>query len=216
MYKEYKWADRGVDSTRFLFSKIKGSLTHERNKCLLDMGCGNGEMANKLIEEGFRVYGVDGSESGVEIANRYHKGHFFVMDFEKDELPEALRTFQFDTIISTEVIEHLYSPDSYIKLCKKVLKWGGTILISTPYHGYWKNLLISLLGKWDAHFSPEWEGGHIKFWSRKSLTELLRSNGIVVEKFIGCGRFPFLWKSMLIIARWQGDDEEKLKMRVDE
>jgi hypothetical protein len=82
-----------------------------------------------------------------------------------------------------------------------VLKPGGYLVLSTPYHGYLKNLALSLTGKWDFHHSPLRDGGHIKFWSRKTLTELLETEGFHVTDFIGVGRIPYLWKSMVIVAR---------------
>ena len=211
MYKEYRWTDSEADSTTFIMPQLKKVLSCDNNRCILDLGCGNGKIANKLIADGFSVYGVDGSREGVEVANKYNNGHFYVMDFEKDELPEELSGLLFDTVISTEVIEHLYSPDSYMKLCRKVLKSGGMLVLTTPYHGYLKNMLLSVTGKWDAHLSPLWEGGHIKFWSKKTLTKLLNDNGFEIKKFLGCGRLPYVWKSMLFEAVCAASVEEHEK-----
>jgi len=46
-----------------------------------------------------------------------------------------------------------------------------------------------------------WDGGHIKLWSRTTLTRLLEKNGFTVIEFHGVGRFPYLWKSMILVAR---------------
>lgn len=210
MYKEYGWTDTGVDSTSFIYPKLRAALSKDKNKCILDLGCGNGEIARKLIAEGFCVYGVDGSSEGVEIANSHNPNRFFVMNFEKEELPEELGAIDFDTIISTEVIEHLYDPDAYIKLCGKILKKGGNIFLTTPYHGYIKNLALSITGKWDNHFTVLWLGGHIKFWSRTTLTQLLNQNGFTVKKFVGCGRIAYLWKSMLMEAVIEPNEQGEL------
>lgn len=59
---------------------------------------------------------------------------------------------------------------------------------------------MALTGKMDGHFTALWDGGHIKFWSRKTLTTLLAKHGFEVMEFRGCGRFPYLWKSMFIRA----------------
>lgn len=75
------------------------------------------------------------------------------------------------------------------------------MVITTPYHGYLKNLALSLLDKWDVHHTPLWHGGHIKFWSRATLTELLDRHGFDVVGFSGVGRVPYLWKSMVLVAR---------------
>jgi 2-polyprenyl-6-hydroxyphenyl methylase/3-demethylubiquinone-9 3-methyltransferase len=77
----------------------------------------------------------------------------------------------------------------------------GYLIVSTPYHGYLKNLALSLFGAWDGHHTALWHGGHIKFWSRRSLTTLLAQNGFEVVTFTGVGRLPFLWKCMILVAR---------------
>ena len=46
-----------------------------------------------------------------------------------------------------------------------------------PHHGNLKNCAFALSGKLDAHFSALWDGGHIKFWSRRTLTALLQEAG---------------------------------------
>ena len=72
--------------------------------------------------------------------------------------------------------------------------------MTTPYHGYLKNLAISLAGAWDRHLDPIWDGGHIKQFSRKTITRLLIDSGFVLKKFGGVGRVPWLWKSMIVLA----------------
>jgi 2-polyprenyl-6-hydroxyphenyl methylase/3-demethylubiquinone-9 3-methyltransferase len=53
----------------------------------------------------------------------------------------------------------------------------------------------------DAHFTALWDYGHIKFWSQRTLTILLQEAGFRMVRFQGVGRVPFLWKSMIIVAR---------------
>jgi hypothetical protein len=89
----------------------------------------------------------------------------------------------------------------FISFCKSQLKQGGELIITTPYHGYLKNLMLSLLNKWDSHMDPLWLGGHIKLWSAKTLTKALINGGFSVVEFSGSGRMPYFWKSMIIKAR---------------
>ena len=106
----------------------------------------------------------------------------------------------FDAILSTEVVEHLYTPRIYARLCFEMLKPGGVAIVSTPYHGYLKNLSLALTGKMDRHFTALWDCGHIKFFSVKTLTALLQQAGFIDISFKGAGRFPYLWKSMVALA----------------
>ena len=167
---------------------------------VLDAGCGNGYLSGKLLARGFAVTGVDVSESGVSIARNAHPaGVFVVASLEDPDLPSLLGT-SFDAVVSSEVIEHLYSPSAFLANCASLLRSHGRLILTTPYHGYFKNLMVALAGRFDAHVSPDIEGGHIKFWSRRSLTSVLEHHGFCIAGFTGCGRLPFLWKSMVVCA----------------
>ena len=61
---------------------------------------------------------------------------------------------------------------------------SGTAIVSTPYHGYWKNLALAITGRMDAHFTALWDHGHIKFWSMKTLGALLFEAGFRDISFI--------------------------------
>jgi 2-polyprenyl-6-hydroxyphenyl methylase/3-demethylubiquinone-9 3-methyltransferase len=104
-------------------------------------------------------------------------------------------------VVSTEVIEHLFSPHHLPIFAFKVLANGGWLVVSTPYHGYWKNLALCVMNKWDFHHDPLWHGGHIKFWSRNTLSKLMMNNGFEVVEFHGVGRIAYLWKSMILVCR---------------
>ncbi len=201
-YRDYGFQnDQPGHNFFYLRRPLLALLNKNTNRCILDLGCGNGHLVKYLISQGFNVYGTDASEKGIVIANQNNPGRFFVQDLSTDKLPEALQNIKFDTIISTEVIEHLYDPVGFIEFCKQAINGKGEIIISTPYHGYLKNLVLSLSNKWDAHFDPLWYGGHIKFWSKTSLSRVLTQAGFAVTDFKGCGRVPYFWKSMIIKAK---------------
>ena len=168
-------------------------------KRILDLGCGNGALCGALSKAGFEVVGCDPSKEGIDLALRaYPHIQFKVLGVYDD--PAVLGSDRFDAVISTEVIEPLFLPRLLPRFASKVLKSKGLLILSTPYHGYLKNFALSLAGKWDSHFSPLWDGGHIKFWSRATLTLLLSEEGFAVTQFIGVGRLPYLWKSMILIC----------------
>ena len=201
-YKDYGFeTDQPSHNFFYLRQPLLSLLNKTRNSCILDLGCGNGHLVNYLISQGFNAYGTDASAKGIAIANQNSPGRFFVQDLSTDKLPEGLQGVKFDTVISTEVIEHLYDPAGFIGFCKQALNGEGEVIISTPYHGYLKNLVISLANKWDGHWSPLWHGGHVKFWSRATLSKALTDVGFTVTDFKGCGRFPYFWKSMMIKAK---------------
>jgi 2-polyprenyl-3-methyl-5-hydroxy-6-metoxy-1,4-benzoquinol methylase len=168
---------------------------------VLDIGCGNGATCGFFIEKGCEVVGIDLSESGIDIARQAHpKGRFEILGAGEDTLAQ-LKEAPFDLVVSTEVVEHLYSPRPYAKACVEALKPGGKFVCTTPYHGYLKNLVLSLANKWDTHANPLWDGGHIKLWSRASLSTLLTEAGLVDLQFLGAGRLPYMWMTMVMSGR---------------
>lgn len=202
-YKDYGWELGGTDAHKYLYKTLCVILKNDKEKIILDIGCGNGSIANSLIEDGFNVYGIDASKSGIEIANNINPGRFFLHTIGgNSDIPKELRDIDFSIVISTEVIEHLYSPRDYIGFIKDMLpSRDAKVVISTPYHGYLKNLVMALMNKTDEHYTVLWDGGHIKFWSVRTLKLLLNEFGYRVVKFKGSGRIPFLWKSMFIVAK---------------
>jgi len=168
-----------------------------RPQRVLDLGCGNGSLCRIIHDAGFQVEGCESSETGIQQARSTHPDIQFTCASIYDE-PPAEWLGRFDVIVSTEVIEHLYDPRAMPRLAARLLKPGGVILVTTPYHGYLKNLVLSLLNKWDHHLSPLWLHGHIKFWSRQTLTQLFQEEGMQFVSFKGLGRLPWLWMTMLV------------------
>lgn len=168
---------------------------------VLELGCGNGYFSNDLANEGHEVMAVDSSESAIEIA----KSNFSHVRFIRSDLYDlvknpALPKNYFDVVVSLEVIEHLQYPKEMLKVTKKHLKQGGRFIISTPYHGYFKNLALSLVNGWDRHFSVMWDVGHVKFFSPVTLKHMLNGEGFVNVTFKFVGRFPGFWKSMICVC----------------
>lgn len=188
-YRDYGFPDAGAAHTHQYLQKLLLDFLSAglKNRKILDLGCGNGALVRFLLDKGYDAYGTDASEQGINIALNLNPDRFAWQDLASDGLPDKLSSHHLNTIIS---------------FCKNILakNGGGDLILSTPYHGYFKNLLIGITGKWDSHMSPLWDGGHIKMWSAKSLNSLLTENGFKVTGFAGCGRFPYLWKSMLVKA----------------
>jgi 2-polyprenyl-3-methyl-5-hydroxy-6-metoxy-1,4-benzoquinol methylase len=201
-YKDYGFSESAPAHTfQYLQQPILDMLAGNKSRCILDLGCGNGYLVNFLIDNGYSAYGTDASAEGIAIAKKENPDRFYLQDLSTGKLPAELQVQKFDTIISTEVIEHLYDPEGFINFCKAAIVNSGEIIISTPYHGYLKNLMLSIFNKWDSHLDPMWHGGHIKFWSRKTLSNALLNAGFTNIEFKGCGRIPYFWKSMIIKAK---------------
>lgn len=167
---------------------------------VLDLGCGNGAMCREMCDHGYEVVGCEPDRGGFEIARQGEpRAVFHQLGVEDD--PTVLGEAGFDAVVSFEVIEVLSRPGALVRLASRVLKPRGWLIVSSAYHGYLKNLALALAGGWDRHHTVWWDHGQIKFWSRRTLTQLLEAEGFEVMEFHGVGRVRWLWKSMILVAR---------------
>lgn len=202
-YSDYRYSTAAKGHTNaYLLDPVLALLrAGPRAGRLLDAGCGNGSLSASYLPYAREVYAIDLSETGVAFAgSAIGQARVRVASVYDDFTQLFTGAASFDTIVSTEVIEHLYEPRAFVRRVLEALTPGGQFIVTTPYHGYAKNVAVALAGKFDAHVGPNWDGGHIKFFSRATLTELLAGEGLSDISFVGAGRVPFLWKSMVLRA----------------
>lgn len=200
----YGWtSSSGPESCGYITPQVLQLLGRLGIKRVCDLGSGNGALVATMQKFGYYAAGVEYDQQGVALAQKNNPGVNFYNLGVQDDPAVVLATEgqSFDAVVSTEVVEHLFSPHLLPMFAHQLLRGGGYLIISTPYHGYLKNLALSVFNMWDKHHTPLWHGGHIKFWSRNTLTQLLEENGFQVVAFHGAGRLPWLWKSMILVAK---------------
>ena len=199
----YRWTNAELASAHdYLLPALLreiGRMESMSPRRVFELGCGNGSIANVLAQNGWEVFGVDPSSEGIAQANSRYPDLKLYEGSAYDDLSGQYG--RFPVVTSLEVVEHVYFPRRWAASLFALLEPGGTAIVSTPYHGYWKNLAIALTGKMDAHFTALWDHGHIKFWSIATLGELLREAGFVELRFERVGRIAPLAKSMVVIAK---------------
>ena len=200
----YHYADAGLSHSHgyllpALLDMLKSMNLGTDQRRIFELGCGNGAIADQLTQRGYDVTGVDPSEEGIAQANRTYPGLKLYQGSAYDDL--AGQFGRFPVVISLEVVEHVYFPRQFAATLFDLLEpGGGGAIISTPYHGYLKNLALALTNKMDDHFTALWDYGHIKFWSMRTLRQLLVEAGFVNIRFMRVGRVSALAKSMIAIA----------------
>lgn len=184
-----------------LLEELKKCSDLERSspKRVFDLGCGNGSVAAALARTGeYEVVGCDPSSEGISTAKKAWPDLKLEAGSGYEDL--AARFGGFSVVYSLEVLEHVYDPRLVVQRVKAMLRPGGRFILSTPYHGYLKNLALALTGKMDAHFTALWDHGHIKFWSRKTITHLLEEAGFRVLRIHRLGRVSALAMTMMVVA----------------
>jgi 2-polyprenyl-6-hydroxyphenyl methylase/3-demethylubiquinone-9 3-methyltransferase len=182
----------------YLLPRLDRILSELQPRTIFEVGCGNGSIARHLSRR-YRVAGIDPSPSGIRQSLEASHEVELHLGSGYDDL--RARYGQFDCVLSVEVIEHIYHPRLFMRRVFDLVTPGGQVVLSTPYHGYLKNLALAFSGQMDQHFTALWDGGHIKFWSVKTLGLLLEEAGFENVRFEFAGRFYPLAKSMIAIAR---------------
>ena len=195
---ELVWNEEGLSEAHgYILPALVPRLRQAEGRHVLDLGCGNGALTDALTREGFEMTGTDSSGTGITIARRsYPAADFFQSDVDSP-LPDELHG-AFDSVIAVEVIEHLLLPRNLFQRAREALRPGGSFIVTTPYHGYAKNIALALCNKFDAHWHPLRDHGHVKFFSPATLSQLFEEQSFTVRAVRRLGRIPAIAKSMLV------------------
>lgn len=182
-----------LDRLKLLFNTLDKMPQDSK---ILDAGCGDGYFTNCLTEKGYSAIGMDVSHNAIKTAREKHRDIDFICNPIDEKWP--FENDSFDAIFSTEVIEHVFGIYEMFAEMNRSTRKGGIIILTTPYHGLIKNLLIVLFG-FDNHFNNI-EGGHIRFFTKNFLRKTLLHSGfsIIETKYIG--RFRPVSKSIYVVA----------------
>jgi 2-polyprenyl-6-hydroxyphenyl methylase / 3-demethylubiquinone-9 3-methyltransferase len=154
--------------SRFLLAHVSAG---ER---VLDVGCGEGRFAAELADAGARVVGVDVAEEPLRRARARHPE--LDLRLLAGEGPWELEDAGFDVVWAGEVIEHVADTAAWLSEVRRVLRSGGSLLVSTPAYPRLTLMRVALSKRaFAGHFDPR--GGHLRFYSRETLTRLIGDFG---------------------------------------
>jgi 2-polyprenyl-3-methyl-5-hydroxy-6-metoxy-1,4-benzoquinol methylase len=165
---------------------------------VLDVGCGEGRFAAELARAGFLVVGVDVAQEPLRRGRASHPE----LDLRVVPLagPWPLADASFDVVWAGETIEHVADTAGWLSELRRVLRSGGSLLLSTPAHGRLLMLRLALSHRsFDAHFDPR--ADHLRFYNPRTLTRLLEDFGFEDIDVRGAGGPPGARRVLLASAR---------------
>jgi SAM-dependent methyltransferase len=165
---------------------------------VLDVGCGEGHLAVELVGAGLQVVGIDVAEEPLRRARARHPA--LDLRLVPAEGPWSLADASFDVVWAGETIEHVADTAGWLSEVRRVLRSGGSLLLSTPAHGRLTMLGLALFRRrFEAHFDPR--ADHLRFYTPRTLTGLLEDFGFQDVEVRGAGGLPGARRVLLASAR---------------
>ena len=151
-------------------------------RTILDVGCLDGTIGELLLQRGNVVHGIDAAAPAVQMAvQRGIQARVGNLE-ERLDFPDAM----FDVVFAGEVLEHMFHVDVLLSEIHRVLKPGGALVATTPNLAALGRRLLLLLNRnplIEVSFASPNAAGHIRYFVRHSLFELLQQQGFAVTNF---------------------------------
>jgi 2-polyprenyl-3-methyl-5-hydroxy-6-metoxy-1,4-benzoquinol methylase len=149
---------------------------------ILDLGCSDGRLAERLRTLGHHVTGVDlmAHNSVKERVDR-----FVQADLEDGVPPEVGGPF--DVVLAADVLEHVRAPDRILADVRPLLATTGSLLVSVPNFGHWYPRARVAVGRFDYDRRGILDKDHVRFFTRRSFERLANDNGFRVVRRSGTG-----------------------------
>ena len=176
---------------------VNGRSPHEIR--VLDASCGFGIFVRFFRELGLDVVGSDISASAIARAKQINSGTRFVTASVEEALP--FDDASFDVVWFGETLAQLFDGHKALSELNRVLKPGGKLILTTPYHSRFKMLAIVLFA-YHKHFYPD--NYRLRFYDRRGLTESLEWAGFTPQHWRGVGRMWPFWMSFFAVAAKTG------------
>ncbi|MDO5520576.1 MAG: class I SAM-dependent methyltransferase [bacterium] len=174
---------------RHMYPELVERILEQNPKCVLDLGCGNGNVLAELIShKEIALYGADLSNNMIEEAKRrVPNGSFCVANAEK--LPYEDNTF--DVIVCNASFHHYTNPVRVVEEMKRVLKKDGTLILGDPTAP--SSLYLKVL-----NWTLKWmKSGDYHIYSKKEIIGLLSRKSFKVTKFKKMGARNFILNASL-------------------
>lgn len=146
---------------------------------VVDVGCGAGGLGRtlKAARAGIAVRGVEPVESQAALARAaLDDVHVAGAD---DPLPASWPAP--DCVIFADVLEHLVDPWATVRRYRKVLRPGGSLVVSIPNVAHRSVLRGLLRHRWDYDVEGILDRTHLRFFTRETALELVEQGGFTVR-----------------------------------
>jgi 2-polyprenyl-3-methyl-5-hydroxy-6-metoxy-1,4-benzoquinol methylase len=163
-----------VDSSH---GRLLSWMSHRPPSRVLDLGCSDGSLAQRLRTLGHHVTGVDVERApGVE-----ERLDVFIQHDLDTGLPEGIAE-RYDVVLCADVIEHVRDPAALLSAARHRIGTDGSMLASVPNFGHWYPRIRVGLGLFDYDRRGILDATHVRFFTRRSFEQLIARSGLTVAR----------------------------------
>lgn len=143
---------------------------------VLDLGCSVGQLARHLVDRGCTVVGVELDAAAAAQAEAWCE-QVHAADLDLTDVGAMLAAERFDVVVAADVIEHLRDPASLLRSVRPLLGDTGVLVATVPNIAHGSARLALLTGRFEYADLGIMDRTHLRFFTRATLTELLRITG---------------------------------------
>lgn len=182
---------------RYIFADEANPLTRiskiipEKSK-VLDIGAGNGLLANVLLQSHIELIidGIEPSMYATNLAKQYYRNFY---TGHAQEFFALIKQENYDYIVLADVIEHMVDPLTFLQELSKHVSASTKIVISTPNVAFGAVRIALMNGEFRYVDSGLLERTHVRFFNYETLLELVKQGGfcslklfLLTRDILGC------------------------------
>lgn len=175
---------------------------------LLDVGCGNGRLLYAHRYRFSRLIGLELSSTALDQARSNLAGLPSTLYQASAESMNQISSASIDRVVASDVIEHVPDVCAAVAEMYRVLKPTGRLIVNTPNVAYARWRVTLAMGRFPSTSSPNegvsngglFDGGHMHYFTFRSLRLLLEQAGFTVIERTGYGRFAWVYPPLLSIG----------------
>jgi 2-polyprenyl-3-methyl-5-hydroxy-6-metoxy-1,4-benzoquinol methylase len=181
--EHYEWKP-GPDSSHHHLTEL---VTERPATRMLDLGCGEGQLARLAHRHGHDVTAIDPHPPAVGDVDGVH---YMAADLDGG-LPKVLRDDEpFQTVVAANVLEHVRRPGELLSELTDITTPDVELIACIPNFAHWYPRLRVASGHFDYDRRGILDSTHVRFFTRRSFLKMASRAGWRCEQIVPVG-LPF-------------------------
>lgn len=154
-----------------VYDEIIKRVIKEQPRTLLDLGCGNGNILQVLLDKtSIKLSGLDLSDKMIDVAQKRLGNNVELKVGDSEQLPWPENSF--DMVICSMSFHHYTQPEKVLKEISRVLKKDGIIILGDP------TIPINFIRKLENAMLKWSDGGDYHLYNKEEITSLFSQAGL--------------------------------------